>query len=194
MRQVTTLPADASAGRHGSLNRCQNKSTMNLFLLRHGLAVEPGTHHFAKDSDRPLTSEGERKLRKTGETMEALGLTFDLILSSPYVRARQTAEIIAVALGAQKSLELSDTLAPAGSVAELIERLNEVDPAPESVLLVGHEPYLSTLISLLLSGGTTLSVTMKKGGLCKLGSESLRPGRCATLEWLLTPKQLARMA
>jgi phosphohistidine phosphatase SixA len=62
------------------------------------------------------------------------------------------------------------------------------------VLLVGHEPYLSGLVSLLASGGATLTVVMKKGGLCKLTTGSLIHGRCATLEWLLTPKQMALMA
>src|ERR1035438_4666613 len=71
---------------------------MNLFILRHGIAVEPGTHGYEKDADRPLTPEGERKLLQIAEAMEALDLTFDLILSSPYLRARQTAEIVAEAL------------------------------------------------------------------------------------------------
>ena len=61
------------------------------------------------------------------------------------------------------------------------------------MLLVGHEPYLSGLISLLVSGEATCAVVMKKGGLCKLSIESLKPGRCAALEWLLTPKQMGLM-
>ncbi len=60
-------------------------------------------------------------------------------------------------------------------------------------MLVGHEPYLSTLISLLLSGDGGLQVEMKKGGLCKLSVESLKHGRCAKLEWLLTPRQMRLM-
>lgn len=113
---------------------------MKLFLLRHGLAVEAGARRFAKDSERPLTPKGERKLWTIAEAVKALGLSFDRILSSPYLRASQTAEIIVAALGAQQELELSDTLAPAGSPAKLIEHLNRLNPAPESVLLVGHEP------------------------------------------------------
>ena len=76
---------------------------------------------------------------------------------------------------------------------KLVELLNHLQPTPESVLLVGHEPYLSGLISLLVSGEGTLSVVMKKAGLCKLTTESLKHGRCASLEWLLTPKQMALM-
>jgi phosphohistidine phosphatase len=167
---------------------------MNLYLLRHGIAVEPGTPGYAKDADRPLTPEGGRKLRHVAGAMAALELSFDLILSSPYLRARQTAEIVAEALKARKRLELSDSLAPGGSAKKLVELLNHLQPPPEHVLLVGHEPYLSGLISLLVSGDASLAVVMKKGGMCKLSIESLKPGRCATLEWLLTPKQMALMA
>ena len=166
---------------------------MNLYLLRHGLAVEPGTPGFENDADRPLTPKGERKLRKIAEGIKALEISFDLVLSSPYVRARRTAEIVAEVLGIGKKLGFSDALMPAGSVNQLLESLNQIEPAPEDVLLVGHEPYMSELISLLVSGQVGFAVVMKKAGLCKLSVESLHAGRCATLEWLLTPKQMALM-
>jgi len=167
---------------------------MTLYLLRHGLAVEPGTAGLSRDSDRPLTAEGERKLAKIAKAMQALELSFDVILSSPYVRTRQTAQIIARALDYRKKVEFSDALMPGGSTRKLITQLKQTDSFPENVLLVGHEPYLSELIALLVSGDTGLSVVMKKGGLCKLTTESLEHGRCAALEWLLTPKQLVLMA
>ncbi len=168
--------------------------TMDLYILRHGIAVEPGTPGYENDADRPLTPEGQRKLRQIADAMEALELSFDRILSSPYLRARETAEIVAEALGARKKLELSDTLTPGGSFKRLVELLNRLEPSPESVLLVGHEPYLSGLISLLVSGKETFAVVMKKGGLCKLTTGSPRHGRCAALQWLLTPKQMALMS
>ncbi len=167
---------------------------MNLYILRHGLAVEPGAPGYAKDADRPLTPKGERKMWQIAEAMEALDLSFDLMLSSPYLRARQTADIIAEAFNARKKLEFSETLTPAGSPKRLIEFLLGLKPLPENVLLVGHEPYLSGLISLLVAGDERLCVTLKKGGLCKLNAESLTPGRCAALEWLLTPGQMKLMA
>jgi phosphohistidine phosphatase len=167
---------------------------MNLYLLRHGLAVEPGTHGFSNDSERPLTPKGERKLWRIAEAMEALKLSFDVILSSPYKRARQTAEIVAEAFNARKKLESSEALAPSGDPKKLFKRLADKSPAPEDVLLVGHEPYLSELVSLLVSGERDLRVVMKKGGLCKLELNSLKAGRCASLAWLLTPKQMSLMA
>jgi phosphohistidine phosphatase len=166
---------------------------MNFFILRHGIAVERGTPGYAKDADRPLTLEGERKLHLIAKAMENLELRFDLILSSPYLRARQTAEVVAGALGLRKKLDFSDSLVPDGSPHQLVELLNRLKPVPESVLLVGHEPYLSGLISLFVSGKESCLVALKKGGLCKLTTESLKHGRCATLEWLLTPKQMVLM-
>jgi phosphohistidine phosphatase len=167
---------------------------MNVFILRHGLAVEPGSAGFSKDSERPLIPKGERKVWKIAEALEAMEITFDWILSSPYLRARQTAEIVAEGLDLRKKLEFSEALTPAGSVTKLISLINHREPLPDNVLLVGHEPYLSELISRLISGGTDIQVNLKKGGLCKLSTESLRGERCATLEWLLTAKQMCLMA
>jgi phosphohistidine phosphatase len=167
---------------------------MNIYILRHGIAVEQGAAGFSKDSDRPLTPKGERKLWQVTEAMQALELSFDLILTSPYVRARQTADIVAEAFDARKRVEQLDDLTPGGSFKKLIDYLNGHKPPPASTLLVGHEPYLSELISLLISGDVHTSVLMKKGGLCKLSAESLQHGHCATLEWLLTPRQMGLMA
>ncbi len=167
---------------------------MNLYILRHGLAVEHGTADYPNDADRPLTPKGERKLCLIAQAMEELDLSLQLILSSPYKRASQTAEIVADVLKLSKKVEFSPTLEPDGSMKELIEMLKGIKPAPDAVMLVGHEPYLSSLISLLLAGDKSVQVTMKKAGLCKLSVDSLKHGRCATLEWLLTAKQMRLMA
>jgi phosphohistidine phosphatase len=167
---------------------------MNIYVLRHGLAVEPNAVGFTRDADRPLTPEGERKLRKIGKAMKQLDLCFDLVLSSPYLRAHQTAEIIVNSLKMRKTLEFSDSLVPGGAPSKLVHELLERQPVPENILLVGHEPNLSELISLLISGDTDIAITMKKAGLCKLETESLRASQCASLEWLLTAKQLCLMA
>ena len=164
---------------------------MNVYLLRHGLAVERGEPGVTRDSDRPLTGKGRRKLKQIAQAMETLDLSFELVLSSPYVRARQTAELVAEALGAGKHLRLTEALTPGGSRSELIKELRATKPAPENVLLVGHEPYLSELASWLLAGDPRMALTFKKGGLCKLTVKSFGAGRCACLEWLLTPKQMA---
>ena len=168
---------------------------MNLYLLRHGIAVEPGTPGFEDDADRPLIPKGERRLREAAAAMKKLELSFDLILSSPFLRAKQTSDIVAGELKLRKRLEFSDELAPGGGSKALIQRLSGWEPAPENVLLVGHEPSLSRLISLLVSGDAdAAAVEMKKGGLCKLEIVELDYGQCARLAWLLTPAQMELMA
>jgi phosphohistidine phosphatase len=166
---------------------------MKICILRHGIAVVRDDLNAENDSKRQLTPKGKRQLRQTAAAMKKMGLRFDLILSSPYLRAKQTAEIVVESLRLKRQLEFSNALVPDGSFQNLIRELNESKPAPENVLLVGHEPYLSRLISLLTTGGTDLAMDFKKGGLCKLEAEKLSHDRCATLVWLLTPKQMKLM-
>jgi phosphohistidine phosphatase len=163
---------------------------MELYLLRHGLAVERGTAGFENDSARPLTPKGRRQLRKIAAAMKQMDLNFDLILSSPLLRAKQTAEIVAAELKLKKRLKFSKALAPGGDAAVLFRQLERVKPSPGNVLLVGHEPDLSRLVSRLVTGGVQLKMDFKKGGLCRLDAENLRAGKCATLAWLLTPRQM----
>jgi len=165
---------------------------MNLYILRHGIAVDHGAAGFENDDERPLTGKGERKLWAIAEAMKALEISFDLILSSPLVRARQTAEIVADALKCRKRMEITDTLAPQESAKPLIEYLRD-QGAVDDVVLVGHEPFLSRLIASLISGNSDTSVLLKKGGFCKLSTDDLKHGKCAILEWLLTPKQMELM-
>jgi phosphohistidine phosphatase len=166
---------------------------MNVYLLRHGIAVDPSKPGIARDAERPLTPRGRRRLHQIARAMSALRISFDLILSSPYLRARQTAEIAAKVLKRRKQLKFSGELTPGGNPKMLIQAVNELRPRPKNILLVGHEPYLSRLIALLTAGNTSLEIDFKKGGLCKLETESLRYGRCATLVCLLAPRHLALM-
>lgn len=167
---------------------------MNIFILRHGIAVERGTKGFEKDSVRPLTPKGKRQLRKSAAAMRQMKLRFDLILSSPYERAKRTAEIIAEELKLKKRLKFSDLLKYENEPVELVGHLTILKPAPKNLLLVGHEPYLSRLISWLTSGNEEMAMDLKKGGLCKLEVEKLTVKKCAQLAWLLTPKQMKAMA
>src|SRR6267378_3851023 len=107
---------------------------MNLFLLRHGLAAERGRG--VGDADRPLTGRGERKLQRVAEAMAAMELSFDRLFSSPYIRARQTAELIAQELKARKKLEFTGTLTPGSAPGNVVEFLEGLKPLPDRVLLV----------------------------------------------------------
>jgi phosphohistidine phosphatase len=166
---------------------------MNLYLLRHGIAVDPSAVGFSKDAERPLTPKGKRRLRQIAGALSVLKISFDVILSSPYVRAKQTAEIVAKPLKRLKQLKFSDELTLGGNPKLLLQQLNELRPKPKNILLVGHEPYLSKLIALLTTGNTNMEIDLKKGSLCKLEAETLRYGRCATLVCLLAPRHLVLM-
>lgn len=167
---------------------------MNLFFLRHGIAVDRRTSRHASDAERPLTPKGRRQLRKTATAIHGMKLRFDVILSSPLVRAQQTAEMVADELRLKQRLVLADELKPGGNAKKLVQRINRLKPIPENLLLVGHEPNLGELISLFLTGRMDAGITLKKGGMAKLETDCLRVGKHATLAWLLTPAQMKLMA
>ncbi len=167
---------------------------MNLFVLRHGLAVEQSIPSFKLDRDRPLTSEGRKKTERIAALLKQLEINFDIILTSPYLRARQTADIVSDALGASKALVISQNLVPGTSLRRVVEELNERRTQITNALIVGHEPDLSGLISVLVTGKPGLALELKKGGLCKLEIATLRYGRCAVLQWLIAPKVYTRAA
>ncbi len=161
---------------------------MNLYILRHAKAGERSAR-YPDDSKRPLTLDGEKEMVRVAKGMREMELSFGLILSSPFVRAKRTAEIVAEVFKSNK-LRLSKNLASGAELRSLIAELNEDYGALKNILLVGHEPGLSKMISRLTSGDEKLALNFKKSGLCKLTAGDLRFGRCATLEWLLTPRQL----
>ncbi len=163
---------------------------MNLYVLRHAIAVDSGLPGYEDDSQRPLTGKGRSKMRKAARGMARLGIRVDLILSSPYLRARETADVVAEVLDLSDKLVFTENLTPLGYLDELITEINRQYLSIENLMLVGHEPSLSGLISTLLSGDSSLMITLKKGGLCKLLVSGLKYDRCATLEWLLYPSQL----
>lgn len=164
---------------------------MNIYLLRHAIATErppDGT-----DSPmRALTAEGREKLDRIIALLCSLGATFDVILFSPYLRTRQTAEAVAAGLGLESRLRACPELAPDAVPNSVLEVLRRIQPAPESVLLVGHEPDLSFLISMLLTGGDGLAIRLKKSALCKLTTDSVPAPRSAQLDWMVTPKLFKR--
>jgi phosphohistidine phosphatase len=122
--------------------------------------------------------------------MKRLGLSFDLILTSPYARALRTAQILVEVYKVRKLFQTNNLVSEADPHA-IIEEINDNFSTLNDVVVVGHEPFLSGLISVLLTGDGSLKIDFKKAGLCKLNVQDLRFGKCAQLEWLLTPRQLA---
>ncbi|OIO37127.1 MAG: phosphohistidine phosphatase SixA [Candidatus Omnitrophica bacterium CG1_02_46_14] len=163
---------------------------MELYFLRHALAMEPGTGGFSHDSERPLTPEGVEKMKKTAQGMRSLEITLDHIVASPYVRARQTAEIVAEGLKFNEKIRLSDALTPNADFKSFLKLLNEFT-ADQKILFVGHRPSIGEFVSRLTVGQSSETVDFKPGGLCRVkipdvyGPESL-----GMLKWFLTPKQM----
>jgi phosphohistidine phosphatase len=166
---------------------------MNLFILRHAIAVDAGTLGIENDSQRPLTQEGAVKMRSIARGMRKMEIELDLILSSPYVRARQTAEIVAKEFKLENDFHVTNTLIPGAPEGKLIDEITKRYSKNNNILLVGHEPSLSSLIARLISGDTSLFITLKKGGLCRLNIDVLAYDRCARLEWLMYPFQLVEL-
>ena len=156
---------------------------MKLYFLRHGLADWPDWDA-ARDAERPLTEEGIKKMKVEAKAIERLELGLDVIFSSPYTRARQTAQAVADQLGLKVIDE--DQLAPGLDVDRLRDVLRRY-PNAESIMLVGHEPSFSAAISQLIGGG---QIVMKKGSLARVDVDSIDSLR-GELVWLLTPKLLA---
>ena len=167
---------------------------MILYIIRHAIAEEVGTPGYEDDSQRPLTQKGRKKMRKIAKGLKELEEKIDLILTSPYLRAAQTTEVLAKTfeLDKEKVLE-TDYLIPTGYPDKLIDEINEKYSDVEKIALVGHEPYLSGLVSMLVAGDPDISLNLKKGGVCCLSIDKLEYGRCANLNWLLSPAQLVEI-
>ncbi len=164
---------------------------MELYFLRHALAAEPGTVEVAHDSERPLLPEGAEKMRRAAAGMKRLGLEFDRIVSSPYLRAKQTAEIVADVYKFRGKLRFAEALTPQASFKDLARLLQDFD-ASAKLLLVGHQPSMGDFVSELAFGQGGATIEIKKGSLCfvELASGSSR----GVLKWLLTPKQMREYA
>jgi phosphohistidine phosphatase len=165
---------------------------MNLYLMRHGIAVAADQPGMESDSERPLTPKGVKRMRRAARALRRLGISFDTIITSPLMRARQTAEIVAETLGLEGQLEEISELAPERSVDHLISGLTRFHDR-EHLLLVGHNPLLIRAFSFFICGKDNLEIELKKGGLGCIEIDGLPPSAPGTLHWFLTPKQLRRL-
>jgi phosphohistidine phosphatase len=162
---------------------------LELYLIRHGIAAERG-EEWPDDSKRPLTSQGIAKLKKEARGLVALDVSFEQIVSSPLVRTRQTADVIADALKNKPPISTSDALAPAGPPAAVIEEIAK-HVRKARVALVGHEPNLGELAAQLIRSRTPLE--FKKGGICRIDFDVLPPKGAGALRWFLTPRILRKL-
>ncbi|MCI0698419.1 phosphohistidine phosphatase SixA [candidate division KSB1 bacterium] len=160
---------------------------MEIYIIRHAIAAER-EEWTGSDDKRPLTEKGKKKMEQIAHGLAAMEIDFTHIISSPLVRAQQTAEILQKILKFDH-LDETDLLVPAADPAAMIPFLNKL-PDNAEVALVGHEPHLSELLCYLLTGQHKNFATFKKGGVAMLESYApLRPGNL-TLRWLMEPNHL----
>jgi phosphohistidine phosphatase len=161
-----------------------------LHLLRHAEAEDVSPS--GRDADRRLTDEGRRRTRAVAKAIAAMDPGYDVILVSPLVRSRQTAEPVAEACSFRKTLTETKALLPNADPAEILKELAR--QKPESVLLVGHQPHFGLLFGFLLSGRKDLDVPMKKAGLAVFEAESDPSLGRAELKFYLPPKLLEKLS
>ena len=157
-----------------------------LYLIRHGIAEERG-EAWPDDTKRPLTDQGMSRLRRSARGLPALGVSIDVVLTSPLVRTRQTAEIVAAAFSPRPSIVNVEALAPGGTSAALVAELEKQSRRPR-ILIVGHEPGIGELSAWLV--GMRHPIEFKKGAVCRIDVDTLPPRGAGALRWFLTPKIL----
>ena len=136
---------------------------MNLYFMRHGIAVERAdSRHRSDDRSRQLTPKGIKRINKAAKGLVTLSLSFNRILTSPFERARETAKIVAQTLRSEDSLEEIQQLCPDQSVEDLLSSLSAY-AADKEILVIGHEPLLSSTMSFLLSATGGAEIRLKKG-------------------------------
>ena len=158
-----------------------------LYLIRHGVAEERGDA-WPDDAKRPLSEGGIERLQKSARGLARLDAWIDVILTSPLVRTRQTADIVASAFDPRPSIVSVDSLAPEGTYTALVADL-EKHARKTRIALVGHEPGIGELAARLI--GSRHSIEFKKGAVCRIDVEQIPPVGPGDLRWMLTPKIMA---
>jgi phosphohistidine phosphatase len=160
---------------------------MDLYLIRHAEAVPLGEQGITSDEERPLTEPGQQTARAVGEGLRQRGVTFDKIVTSPLLRARQTAEgILRDWPAPAPELIVCDDLAPDGKPKRVGRFLRDV--VGERVGLVGHMPQLGILTAWLI-GSKKAQIDLDKGGVAYVACSSAKKAR-GTLLWLVPPEML----
>ena len=166
---------------------------MDLLLIRHAIAEDRAT--FAAtglpDSERPLTARGTARMGETARGLLRAAPQLDLVATSPYVRARQTADIVVAAYGSPP-VEETETLVPDAVPLAFAKWIGGIEGG--NVAAVGHEPHLSELAAWLVNGTEHPLFAFKKGGACLLSFDGPIDAGTADLRWVLTPKLLRGLA
>ena len=167
---------------------------MELFVIRHGIAESLGKENEFSDEKRALTADGRNRMREIAKGLSKLGVEFDLILTSPLVRAVQTAEIVATAGGPTKTeIKQTANLAPGASANKLFAEIKRLTGV-EAIALIGHQPDLGDLISKIAHRTSgSVAIQMKKGSVCCLDIGETVPTLRGEVAWLMAPKHLRQV-
>ena len=165
---------------------------MRILLFRHGPAGERDPLRWPDDRRRPLTPKGVSRTRAASRGLVTLEPSIRLVLTSPLVRAMQTAELLAAECERDAAPEALDALRPGASWHDVLARL-ESAPPDSTVALVGHEPDLGKLAGVMLFGAPA-ALPLKKAGACLIDFEARPDLGTGTLRWFLTPRMLRQMA
>lgn len=160
---------------------------MEIYLLRHGIAEDPRPG--LRDSDRALTGEGKKKLREVLELAREAGVKPSLLLTSPFRRARETAEIAGEILAPDALVAPCGSLVPGGEMGEAWADIRTHKDA-DALLIATHEPFAGLFTGYLLNV-PGLSIDVKKGAMIRVDVESFGPQPRGVLKWMLTPRLAA---
>src|SRR5579872_1861021 len=163
-----------------------------LYIMRHGIAVMRGPATVMDDAKRPLTPEGKEKMKEIASGLARAEMELDWIVSSPLVRAVETAEIVRDGLNSQPPLDFCEALRPGGAPEELIAFLAK-RPNRRRVLTVGHEPDLGQLAARLIGAGRNANMPFKKGGCCLIAFSEFPPKTPGRLVWWLPPRVMRKL-
>lgn len=166
---------------------------MQLYLIRHAIAVDSTSSVATTDGERALTEGGIQKMRKHAKALVKLGVKPDLILTSPLLRATQTAEIVGDALGCAKQITRCDVLVPGVEIRQMAEVLRQNEQV-SCVAMVGHNPDFEELATFLIGGTGSDGITFKKGAICRIDIDQFSPQPRGRLIWHLTPKLLRSLS
>jgi phosphohistidine phosphatase len=167
--------------------------TMLIYLIRHAIAYERGLQENVDDEARELTPAGIKKQRRNAAALARLRVRFDEIWTSPLVRAKQTADLLAEALHIFDGVHIVHELSPGGDFDRLLNRL-QLHADRAAIALVGHEPDLGEFAGLLLTGKRHAVLRFKKGGVACIEVTRLSTPVRGELLWLLTPRHLRAIA
>jgi phosphohistidine phosphatase len=163
---------------------------MILYLVRHGIAIDRTDSKSPPEPERPLTAKGVQKTRSAALGLKELGVNPDVFITSPYVRAAQTAEIFAETLGfSTEKIRASDALKPAGNPDEILKEMARLKA--KEVMCFGHAPHLDQMIAHLVGARGDFTSLKKAGVAC---FERKAAAGAWELLWIVTPKMLRQLA